>query len=288
MLTKKDGTKLIKPIPFGDLNFRKPYTEKWQCDGTTTVFFSDVAKKSGLVLEKYTDILGKNFLRISCAESDMYSNALILYSYMQKIKATNVEYCFIPCSPKSISSLKKAVWLGYLNHPIYDSFDKLRPWFENGKSENFPKEELSFFSPFTICNKGERHWNFYDVRDRPGFYVITEDGVIVRTGQSWGLHQRPRAYFYPISKDKGRETSHYKVSYYDRMINNEHEYKMAVVPVPLGIFNSWCQLYKELDKLEDKLIFELDPRDNVKGKRINDFGVNGFVPMFNQEGEAPF
>lgn len=256
-----DGSKLIKPLPFSQLNFRFPYTEKWLCDEKTTVFFNGVAKKSGLVVLKYRNILNKQFIRISCSVNDMYSNALMLNSFMKKIDATDVCYAFIPAGPEKHLGLKKSLWLGYLQEPIDNSFDLVKPWLESS-DQKFPLDKLTLFNPFSFNEEGERSWNFYDLRDRPGIYLIIEDGIVVRVGQTGKLHNRPRTYFYPAYKD--RQTKHYRVSYYDRMLNNEHMYQMATISLPLGVFKSWRELQKLLDFLEKKATQELCPRDNIK------------------------
>ena len=272
MLTRKNGTKLIKPIPFSELEFRVPYTEKWLCDGQTTVFFSDVAKKSGVVVEQY-NFSRKLFLRLGSAQTDMYSNALILQKYAKKIGATDLKYAFIPCHPKKIPEVRQAIWMGFLNHQTYHAFDVLHPWFENGSKDDFPQSLLDFHEPFFFSPQGERRWALYDLKQRSGLYLVAEDGIIVRAGQARDLAQRPRAYFYPLSEDKSRTGSHYKVSYHDRLVKKEHVYTIAPIPFPIAHFKSWEKLYRAIDFFEKKLNTRLKPRDNRKGLDISEEGL---------------
>jgi len=261
MLRRMDGARLIKPIPFSQLPFRIPYTELWICDNKTTVFFNGVAKKSGVVILKYT-IAGKQYLKISCAATDMYSNALMLQKFMKKIGAENVQYAFIHRKPEFLEGVAKSVWLGYLNEPLDDSFQMIKPWIEDPTSNDFPLQQLRFEEPFSKDDKGNRRWNFYHYRQRIGVYLIKEDDMIVRVGKSVNhLDRRPRSYFYPVYSD--RPTKHTRVSYYDKM--EQHTYTLSIIEVPASEFKSWKALEKAVEKLEARLISHFIPRNNLKG-----------------------
>jgi hypothetical protein len=242
---------VIEPLPFSEISFKTI-----RLDGKTFFNGLKLSRTPGVVVTYYY-YMGKPFLRIGKAKHCMHSSASRVYETLFNRKVEDAQFAFIPISSDQIDLFVKKIKFGYLEKVITNTYDLLRPWINMGQENIPPTNIFNFRVPF-FKNK----WNFWDYDERPGVYLIEEDGVVVYVGFASNVGNRPRSHFYPTVSD--RPGRHKRLEYWRYM--NERSYRVAMVDCSPKEFSTPMEYIEALSKLEKLLIRSFKPRDNERNK----------------------
>lgn len=265
---------LIEPIPFSSISFKTIHF-----DGTLFSGFK-LSRTSGVVVTYYY-YMGKPFLRIGKATFCMHSSATRIYRTLSSRNIESAQFAFIPLASDQIDFFVKKIKFGYLEKTITNSYDSLRSWIYRGEEVTPPIDSFNFRPPFF-----NNRWNFRDYNQRPGVYLIEEDGVIVYVGFASNVGNRPRDHFYQLAQD--RPGRHKRLEYWRYL--KERSYRVAMIDCSPRDFPSPSEYIETLSRLEKLLIKSLRPRDNEKEKPKEEeqFVLQEWVGLVSKTEPNPF
>lgn len=251
----------LNDINYYSMNFVRPV---WIKQKTRECLFSGLRDLVGVFVIK--DMSTNQLITISHSSNLGLHISRYVKVYLKQKKDVGVSWVLVKSS--EFKQVRKRILETYIEKPLDLFFQSIRKYLR--RNTPVPLNLLHFRDPFIVNsqNKTERPL-FREYNGRSGIYIIKENDMIVYVGKSvYWLPVRMYAHLHKVPVDPfGRR----RVGYNDKLSGNCIKVAFIEVPHTLSIKGKTQKLSKEeIDHyctiLEDKLIRDLQPPDNKKGK----------------------
>ncbi len=296
---EREATLLKLPL-ISTLKFIKPYTNHYGLKKVWNI--NKYKEKPGVYVIRRRSKSGMELVRIGTAEFCLVKAIQRYFKNLLESEQKNgkndagrrvirlwieneFEVALIPEKKEDIDALYENIQRQRKSIVIDDAYSQLEPYLD--LASPLPLDFVTFKPPYYEENGEKRRTYGFDYSGRSGCYLIKENGVITYVGKAvtdkakGGLYSVSYHHFHPYGKDRiGR---HYRVCYHEKF--ETYSYEMAFIEVP-AFDKTRGELDKEVSRLESRLIYEINPRDNRKGLPSpweNDGLLSAFIQVVSSD-----